>query len=579
MLISWNIRGLNKAGKQREICSHLNDLRPDICILIETRVKIQKANKVRENMRLYDSFLDNYHHHDNGRIWVCWNSTKYKIQMERSSSQFIHCNVKSINGKVCFDMTAVYAMNTIEQRKMLWKAIDALPHANKPWCVVGDFNNVLKSNDRIGGRMVVPQEFQDLHDMMDSCGLSEMDNTGDYFTWHNKQVNDPIYTRIDRVIGNSLWFQVMDMHLRHLPPSVSDHELVAESWAQPISGSPPFILWQKLKRLRRPIKNLSRPLNDVKRTIVSIRKELNVLQQDMGNDPMNRDLLQRVKDKTAEILHWNETEEKVLRKKAKVDWIKLGDGNNHYFHATLKAKHQQKRMTICRNDGTEITTNDVIEMEVLKHFGNLMGNEDMTLNPINIRVMREGPQLSTAQRQSLMQPISEKEILEDLHDIGDAKAPGLYGYSAKNFKSCWNIVKNDVVNTINYWFRHKSGSKAFNNTLVTLLPKKANTKDLKDYRPIACCIVVYKIYSKVLTIRMANIIGSIRSHNQAASIPGKQIHSHILLATELIKGYTRKQGTPRCLIQLDLQKAYDMLNWKALETILLELGIPETFVH
>ncbi|XP_058759546.1 uncharacterized protein LOC131632838 [Vicia villosa] len=78
---------------------------------------------------------------------------------------------------------------------------------------------------------------------------------------------------------------------------------------------------------------------------------------------------------------------------------------------------------------------------------------------------------------------------------------------------------------------------------------------------------------------MASIIGSITSHNQDAFIPGKQIHSHILLATELIMGYTRKHGTPRCLIQLDLQKAYDMLNWKALETILFELGIPETFVH
>ncbi|XP_058725453.1 uncharacterized protein LOC131596725 [Vicia villosa] len=538
MLISWNIRGLNKAGKQREICSHLNDLRPGIFILIETRVKHQKAIKIRDNMRLYKCFLDNYQHHDNGRIWICWNSTNYKIQMVKSSSQFIHYRVESIDGKMCFEMIVVYAMNTIEQRKLLWKAIATLPRTNRPWCVVGDFNNVLKSNERIGGRMVVAQEFQDLQDMMDLCGLSEMDNTGDYYTWHNKQVNDPIYTRIDRVVGNSLWFQVIDMHLRHLPPSVSNHvilqltnqprmrpqknhfkfincviefdgfqELVAESWATPIAGNPPCILWKKLKRLMRPLRNLSRPLNDVKRTIVATRKEMNALQQDIGNDPMNKELLLKVKDKTVEILHWNEIEEKVLR-----------------------------------NDGTEITANDEIE-QVLQHFGDLMGNEDRTLNQIDIRVMREGPQLSTAQRQLLMQPISDKEIFEALHDIGDAKAPGLDG------------------------------------TLVTLLPKKASAKDLKDYRHIACCTVVYKIYSKVLTTRMASIIGSITSHNQAAFIPGKQIHSHILLATELIKGYTRKQGTPRCLFQLDLQKAYDMLNWKALETILLELNIPEIFVH
>ncbi|CAK8542372.1 unnamed protein product [Lathyrus sativus] len=119
---------------------------------------------------------------------------------------------------------------------------------------------------------------------------------------------------------------------------------------------------------------------------------------------------------------------------------------------------------------------------------------------------------------------------------------------------------------------------AFNSTLVTLIPKKYDARYLKYYRPIACCTMVYKVYSKVLTTRLAKVIGIIVNHNQAAFIPGQQLHNHILLAYELIKGYSRKNGTPRCLMQLDVQKAYDMLNWKALETILLEVGIPEKFV-
>ncbi|XP_058757848.1 uncharacterized protein LOC131631082 [Vicia villosa] len=90
--------------------------------------------------------------------------------------------------------------------------------------------------------------------------------------------------------------------------------------------------------------------------------------------------------------------------------------------------------------------------------------------------------------------------------------------------------------------------------------------------------MVYKLYSKILTTRLAKAIGSIIGLNQVAFIPGQQIHKHVLLAYELIRGYARKHGTPRYMIQLDLQKAYDMLNWKPLDTILREIGIPDQFV-
>ena len=66
--------------------------------------------------------------------------------------------------------------------------------------------------------------------------------------------------------------------------------------------------------------------------------------------------------------------------------------------------------------------------------------------------------------------------------------------------------------------------------------------------------------------------------SQAAFVPGQVIHNHILLATELMKGYTRKGGTPRCMMQIDLQKAYDMVDWGALEGVLTKFGLPKKFI-
>lgn len=46
------------------------------------------------------------------------------------------------------------------------------------------------------------------------------------------------------------------------------------------------------------------------------------------------------------------------------------------------------------------------------------------------------------------------------------------------------------------------------------------------------------------------------------------------MAYGLIRGYSRKEGTPRKVMQMDVQKAYDSMDWNALETILKEISFP-----
>lgn len=44
----------------------------------------------------------------------------------------------------------------------------------------------------------------------------------------------------------------------------------------------------------------------------------------------------------------------MLKQRSKLEWIKLGDGNNKYFHASIKAKNKTKSMRyILTDNGTE----------------------------------------------------------------------------------------------------------------------------------------------------------------------------------------------------------------------------------
>lgn len=74
--------------------------------------------------------------------------------------------------------------------------------------VIGDFKNVLKMKDRIGGNLVQEVVVKDLKEMIEVIGLYEHDTKGNYSTWSNIHINGMIYSRIDRAICNKEWFVV-----------------------------------------------------------------------------------------------------------------------------------------------------------------------------------------------------------------------------------------------------------------------------------------------------------------------------------------------------------------------------------
>jgi hypothetical protein len=258
---------------------------------------------------------------------------------------------------------------------------------------------------------------------------------------------------------------------------------------------------------------------------------------------MNVALIETVKNLTEEVIHWNEMEEKMMMQRTKVDWIRLGDGNNAYFHAYLKSRLNTKRISVIqRGDGTILTDQKDIAQEVIHFYVQLMGHESDSLQHVDIEALRNGSQLTLSQREELVRPIAVKEIEEALYGIGDLKSPGVDGYSSKFFKSCWRIVKDDVVKAAQEFFEQMMLFTPFNQTVVTLVPKYEGAKSVKDFRPIAGCSTFYKILSKVLTARLGKVLPSVISLSQAAFVPGQIIHNHIMLAYELLKGYTRKGG-------------------------------------
>ncbi|XP_059281048.1 uncharacterized protein LOC132034695 [Lycium ferocissimum] len=95
-----------------------------------------------------------------------------------------------------------------------------------------------------------------------------------------------------------------------------------------------------------------------------------------------------------------------------------------------------------------------------------------------------------------------KPKLQGSRSIGDDKSLGIDGYNSLFFKKAWPVVKNDIVAAITNFFSSGKLYRAINCTSVTLIPKTPTPATVKEFRPIACCTILYKITGKILSTRV-----------------------------------------------------------------------------
>lgn len=89
--------------------------------------------------------------------------------------------------------------------------------------------------------------------------------------------------------------------------------------------------------------------------------------------------------------------------------------------------------------------------------------------------------------------------------------PGIDGYNVHFYKKWWHIIGPSFVPDVHEFFVSGFMPKLLNCTYVSLLAKISNASSVKDFRPIACCSVLYKIVSKTITNRMQGVLNELMS--------------------------------------------------------------------
>ncbi|GJX16276.1 hypothetical protein Tco_0404757 [Tanacetum coccineum] len=209
--------------------------------------------------------------------------------------------------------------------------------------------------------------------------------------------------------------------------------------------------------------------------------------------------------------------EKVKECQKEVDMFphdeRIKDKSRIILKETIKEIVRRGRIMSIRNEEGVRFENDDVSVQIVKHFEEFLGKSSQ-LHKMSCRNDIFKNKLTSEEALKMMRPISDSEIKNAMFEIKDSKAPGPDGYTSRFYKLAWSIVRTEVSQAVREFFLTGKLLGEVNATLISLVPKIPTSNKVSDFRPIACCNVLYKFISKIMTNRIKEVLGKLVSENQ-----------------------------------------------------------------
>jgi hypothetical protein len=128
------------------------------------------------------------------------------------------------------------------------------------------------------------------------------------------------------------------------------------------------------------------------------------------------------------------------------------------------------------------------------------------------------------------------------------------------YQHCWDVIKADLVAMFQDFHNLNLDIARFNYGIITLLPQVKDANNIKQYKPICLLNVIYKVFTKALTLRPDKVMGRIINQSQSGFLKNRNIMDGIMALHEILHD-TRIKKKDGLILKLDFEKAYNKMNW------------------
>jgi hypothetical protein len=164
--------------------------------------------------------------------------------------------------------------------------------------------------------------------------------------------------------------------------------------------------------------------------------------------------------------------------------------------------------------------------------------------------------------------------------MGPLKVLGSKGCTISFYQHNWPMVGPEICEATLYFLNSSHMDGLINVTNISLIPKGQNPSRVIEFRPISLCNVLYKIISKVLANRLKVVLPIVISSYQSVFLSGRLISNNIIATYETLHTMHMKMWCKVGFmgIKLDMNKAYDKMEWEFLEAIIGKMGFSERWI-
>lgn len=605
-LITINVRGFRDQVKREAVFLSLMTMTFNVCFLQECHLRDKKDIKTFSRQ-----WKGGY------SFWGVGNVFSNGVGILMKGDGWAIENVLSVvPGRVlCVDATFrkakirlinVYAPSNRTERLVVLKEVQNLLCTNREVVMGGDFNSSLDSKEggidfatKYLGRLV--NDFS-LCDVYRKCNKKE-----EGYTWSNSQGSK---SRIDYIFVSS---RSILKYCKVFPFWSSDHNLVEASWemSSPILG-PGY--WKlntsvlKEERFKEEFMELYRCLQDIKHCFKTetewwegVKEEIKVFCQDYCKNlkKMERKELKVLQNRLQEAeakansgggVGWEERQslknqiKKYLERKAREFAFlakaeeKEGDEKcTRYFFQTVKQK--QRRAVIEGFKDSDGKLREGVQMrEWAREFYNKLFSEKalcekerkMVLDCVEVKMSEED-------REDLDGVVTEKELEVALWSLADNKTPGIDGLPKEFYITFWNALKKDLLKVYKEIYKEGALGETMRKGVISLIFKKGDREEIKNWRPITLLTCDYKILSKMLTNRLSKVMSKIINSDQTCSVKGRASFMNLLLIRDTIHWATDR-GLQLGILSLDQEKAFDHVNHNFCFEVLKRFNMGERFI-